>query len=443
MIVGAVPFVGNAIDGKPNSQVQAPSAQSAEPHGFAFPTAEEVSGNEVVHASYKTSIGPPLPPIPPLVIDGTIPKGGSLGSALAERGVSPASIHEIDRGMASVFDFRKSRPGDRFRLLQYPDGTLLDFRYGRSDLVSYHLYREGDGLVAQREEVPLRKQIVRIEGEVSSTLFEALTRAGGDVPLAAAFAEVFSWDLDFSRDVRPGDRFQILYERLSHLDESGREIYVRPGQILAARYLGRNAVHTAIYYEGPNGRGGYYQENGSSIERQFLKSPIKNGHITSPYTLARMHPILHVIRPHEGVDIAAPEGTPIWAVADGTVIFKGYSKGFGRTVQIRHASNYVSYYTHMSGYAKNLRVGQRVSQKEIVGFVGHSGLATGSHICFRIKKNGRYINPRRLESPAAAPIPAEDLPLFEARRDLYLAALDRGAGSGERVAQIDEGSTSL
>lgn len=389
-------------------------------------------------------LGPPLPPLKPQVLSGVVNAGSSLGELLSQQGISPQNIHKIDRGMRSVFDFRNAHAGDKYRLILHGDGSIVDFRYWPDPLVSFHFYRKGDHFVAEREDVELTLRTEALEGVVSSSFYNAIRALGESASLAHSFTALFAWDVDFSRTVKPGDKFKILYERLYRTDDEGQEVYVRPGRILVAMYKGANGSHTAIHYETANGLGGYYREDGTSIEREFLLSPLEYGRVTSKFTMARKHPILKITRPHQGIDYAAPEGTPIWAVADGTVISKGKSSGFGRTVKVRHANGYISYYTHMSRYKTGLQTGQRVLQKEIVGYVGHSGLATGPHVCFRIAKDGHYVNPKKLRSPAGKPIPSNELAAFESKRNALFAALgELHEGGTDAVAMVSEGATSL
>ena len=163
---------------------------------------------------------------------------------------------------------------------------------------------------------------------------------------------------------------------------------------------------------------------GPSVQGQFLKAPLHYTRISSRFSSARRHPILKVTRPHHGIDYAAPSGTPLWTVADGEVIYRGWAGGFGNLVKVRHDNGYVSYYAHLSRFAPGLRVGAQVHQKQLIGYVGKSGLATGPHVCFRIAKNGRYVNPARLRTPAGDPIPEALMPLFGGSRDLLLAELN-------------------
>jgi len=277
-------------------------------------------------------------------------------------------------------------------------------------------------LVASTEDGDLEPRSTRIAGIITSTLFEAITNLGEDGSLARDFADIFAWDVDFQRRVRPGDSFQILYERL-YREVAGRDTYVRPGRILAARFQGESGDYTAVYFESRDGHGGYYRPDGSSVEGEFLMAPLRHARITSSFSAARRHPILKITRPHRGVDYAASIGTPVLAVADGVVTQRSWAGGNGNLVQIRHENGYVSFYAHLSRYADGLRVGDRVEQKQVIGYVGQTGLATGPHVCFRVQRNGKYVDPSRLKMPAGIPIARAQVPAFRATRDARLAEL--------------------
>jgi murein DD-endopeptidase MepM/ murein hydrolase activator NlpD len=226
--------------------------------------------------------------------------------------------------------------------------------------------------------------------------------------------------------IRVGDEFRILYEQLFRTGENGDEVFVRPGRILAARYAGKAGEHTAVYFESEEGRGGYYRPDGSTVQREFLMAPVRYARVSSRYSAARRHPILKITRPHHGIDYAAATGTPVFAVAGGEVLYNGWSGGFGNLVKIRHDSGYVTYYGHLSRFADGLRVGQPVGQKQVIGYVGSTGLSTGPHVCFRVAKNGKYVNPIQLPTPEGPPLPSEFKKNFQARRDTLLASLDSG-----------------
>jgi murein DD-endopeptidase MepM/ murein hydrolase activator NlpD len=358
------------------------------------------------------------------VVEGKIGRGQSLSGALTSQGVASRVVHVIATELSSRFDFRYSRPGDRFRLVQQEDGSIVGFRYSPNELVSHHLRREGDGYETRTWEAEQLRQSARIAGVVNSSLYDAVAQLGEHPQLAGDFAEIFAWDVDFSHSVRRGDEFSILYERLYRVLPDGREVYEGPGRILAAHYGGGDGEHTAVYFELEEGRGGYYRPDGSSVQRQFLRAPLSFRRVSSGYTLSRLHPILKVRRPHQGIDYAAPTGTPVWAVASGKVIHRGRMGGFGNTVRIRHPNGYVSYYGHLSRFAKGLHVGDTVSQKQVVGYVGSTGLSTGPHLDFRMKKNGKYVNPSRISSPAGPPIPSDVKDDFCLSAEGLLAQLD-------------------
>lgn len=364
---------------------------------------------------------------PRIVTRGGIEKGQALASSLAAKGISASTVHVIAREMRPLFNFRFAQPGHRYRLTQNPDGSLHDFRYWTTPEESFHLWFEHGGFKVRAETTPLLARVVRIGGVVTTSLYDAVVALGEQPRFAGDFADLFAWDIDFSRTVRPGDEFQALYERLYRIDPDGEEEYVRPGRILAARYAGESGEHETIYFEDGEGTGSYFRPDGTSVERAFLAAPMSFSRITSHFSSARKHPILNVTRPHHGIDYAAPKGTPIFSVADGTVIYRGWGGGFGNLIKIRHANGYVSYYSHLSGFAKGLRTGQKVGQRQVIGFVGKTGLATGPHVCFRISKDGHYVNPLKIKSPAGRPVPDDEWVDFQLVRDTLLADLDGGS----------------
>jgi murein DD-endopeptidase MepM/ murein hydrolase activator NlpD len=383
------------------------------------------------------SLHHPSTPAPPRlqISEGELGRGETLARALDEQGISAQLIHEITSSLAPHFDFRSAQPGHRFRIARNAQGEVVDFEYLTAPNTGWRLERSGDGFEVTRREARLVPHTARIAGLVSSTLYGAIAGLGEDGQLAHDFADVFAWDIDFHREIREGDAFEILYERLYRSEPDGGETYTGPGRILAARYDGAAGHHEAVYFETVQGRGGYYRPDGTSVEGQFLMSPVWQGRITSPYSNARLHPILKITRPHHGIDYAAPTGTPVWAVADGVVIHRAYTGDFGNLVKIRHRTGIVSLYGHLSRFAKDLRVGQTVRQKQVIGYVGSTGLATGPHVCFRLSKNGSYVNPASVRGLATRePVPAALRKRFQAARDMLLAELE-----GTRVLAREAG----
>jgi murein DD-endopeptidase MepM/ murein hydrolase activator NlpD len=353
------------------------------------------------------------------VLSGRIGRGTTVGAALAERGVPGPLVHAISESLRPVFDFRRARPGDFFTLIRDPQDNLLSFEYQHGRERRFRVRREATGeLVASADSVPLERRVVQLAGIVEGSVFSAITDLGEGADLVQSFADVFIWDIDFSKQVRPGDEFRMVVEKF--YDPTG---FVRYGRILAADYRTAGRTHTAVYYEDDAGNGDYFTPDGRSVRRSFLRAPLKYSRISSRYTYSRLHPVLKFRRPHLGVDYAAPTGTPVWAVAEGQVIFAGWQGGFGRLVKIRHHNGYVSYYGHLSRYGAGLRVGQRVRQKQVIGYVGSSGLATGPHLDFRVQINGRYVDPLKLDFPTGEPIPMEERERFEEIKDLRLAEL--------------------
>ncbi|MEE2674068.1 MAG: M23 family metallopeptidase [Myxococcota bacterium] len=376
---------------------------------------------------------PPATPEPAaaqiVVTKGQLKAGESLGSELREHGIPPAVVHLITRQIRPHFDFRRSRPGHRYRIALDGDGNLVDFRYSMSLEESIHLYPQGETHAVREERAQIERRVEILAGHIDSSLSHAVQSLGEDPQLADDFAQIFAWDIDFTRNVKSGDAFRILYERLYLTDDDGEDVYIRPGRILAARYQGAVGDHSVVYFEFDEGHGGYFRPDGTSIEGAFLLAPLRYSRVTSRYASARQHPILKVTRRHPGIDYAAAEGTQLWSVADGTVIYRGWAGASGNLVKVRHANGYVSHYAHLSRFADSLEVGGKVHQKEVIGYVGRTGLATGAHVCFRVTKNGRYVNPISIRSPVRKVIGPEEEAEFDVARDLLLAGLDFGAGA--------------
>jgi murein DD-endopeptidase MepM/ murein hydrolase activator NlpD len=425
---------------------RAPGSMPAPPQVEALATAPDIAlaglpeatppadaGIQLARLETVAPVAPPVEEPDRFYTSGVIARGESLAYALGQQGIPRLTVHQITSELARHFDFRRTQPGHAYRVTQDAEGRVVEFRYSTSPMEGFTAVLEGDRFVVRRDELQLEPREARIAGVVATTLHDAVKALGESPQLASDFADIFAWDVDFTRSVRPGDEFRILYERLYFVDENGKESYLRPGRILAAQYNGSAGALSAVYYESQPGQGGYYRADGSSVQRQFLQAPLRFARISSRYSAARHHPILRITRPHQGIDYAAPAGTPIWAVADGRVIYRGYAGGFGNLVKIRHSRGYVTYYGHLSRFGPGLKVGQRVRQKQVIGFVGSTGLSTGPHVCFRIAQDGRYFNPATLHTPAGDAVSAQRRPDFLAFRDSLLARLDTGT-----IAAADE-----
>jgi murein DD-endopeptidase MepM/ murein hydrolase activator NlpD len=367
------------------------------------------------------------------VVSGRVERGKTMAALLRARGVSGGTIHELNTAMRHVFDFRRARPGDLYTLVRGSSGELLSFDYHRGRETVYRVSRdETGGLAAEMQQVPLDRRIVQLAGLINNSLFAGVTSQGESPDLVEAFADIFVYDIDFSTQVRPGDEFRMVFEKF--YDRNG---FVRYGKILAAEYRGSEQSSTALYFEDEKGRGNYFTPDGRALKRSFLRAPVNYSRISSYYSNARLHPVLKIHRPHRGVDYAAPTGTPVWAVADGTVIFQGWSGGFGRLVKLRHRNGYVTYYGHLSAFPRGQKVGQQVRQQQVIGLVGSTGLATGPHLDYRVQVNGRFVDPLKLKFPGGEPVAAEARERFERVKDLRIAALRRAQPALVWDASVD------
>ncbi len=365
-------------------------------------------------------------------VRGVIRRGENLDRVLRKAGVAGPQAAAFARVLRPVFDPRRMRPGERYEVLVDRQGRLLRFTYRRSALEVYRaVAREGTWAV-ERVDVPVERRETTLVGRVRGSLYESFLASGGDPDLVMAFVELFSWDVDFSRETREGDEFRVIYERLFVGDEA-----VGNGRILAAQYRGTRATYTAIYYRSDRTEG-YFDPEGRSVRKSFLRSPLKFTRISSRFTLARRHPVLKVVRPHRGVDYAAPAGTPVWSVADGTVKFAGWRGQAGRVVIVRHARGYETYYNHLSRFARGIRKGVRVKQGQVIGYVGSTGLATGPHLDFRVKRYGRWVDPLRERYPAGDPVPKAERRRYRAWARTWVERLERLGPTAIEVAREAE-----
>ena len=452
MLIGVSPFDSSSAAVPPviaeveDSTLGDPSAQIAAAPITAIPNAEAPNTANPITAVPNTAVRIAAAPAPipeaeterevstdiskavsPRVTEGVLERGDTLLRSMTAQGISVRVVDQIARKMIGHYDFRHSQPGHGYRLVQNAEGEIESFHYRISPIIGYELSLGADGsYTVVRDEAELWPRQTMIAGIVTSSLYGAITDLGAGPQLASDFTEVFAYDVDFSRMIRAGDEFRILYEQLFRTGENGEDIFVRPGRILAARYAGTAGEHTAVYFESGKGRGGYYRPDGSTVQREFLMAPVRYARVTSRYAAARRHPILKITRPHHGIDYAAATGTPVFAVASGEVIYSSRAGGFGNLVKIRHDSGYVTYYGHLSRFADGLRVGQPVGQKQVIGYVGSTGLSTGPHVCFRVAKDGKYVNPIQLPTPEGPPLPEQFARKFQAHRDTVLASLDSG-----------------
>jgi murein DD-endopeptidase MepM/ murein hydrolase activator NlpD len=359
------------------------------------------------------------------VIEGIIKAGSTLSRSLAEKNIPPPWIDVIVSTLKPHVDFRKIK-GGAYRLVKDRKGELVRFVYEEGPTEVYEIVKDAQGYRAQKKEIPLETSLVKVIGEIRSSLFEAMEGAGEQDPLTISFAEILAWEIDFYKDVKEGDRFKIIVEKLYKGNQ-----FIRYGTIHAVEYEGEGGTVRGVEYQGH-----YYREDGTSLRKAFLKTPLRFNRISSRFSRTRKHPILGGILPHYGVDYAAPPGTPIWAVADGVVIVCDWSGGFGKQVVLRHMNGYTTYYGHLSRYSSGIRSGARVKQKQIIGYVGSTGLSTGPHLDYRLAKDGRFRNPLKESFPSGLPIGKGERGAFEKRRDGIMAWLEGEAPFQQMLSPI-------
>lgn len=356
---------------------------------------------------------PPPPSAPPpeeiRVVAGKISKGQSLSAALRLQGLPAEMTETISRRLKPVLNLRRINPGDSYEVRLNAEGKFRGFTYRSSPIDVYQIGLAPSGeWEAKKLDIPVDKYWALVSGEIASSLFEAMDKLGEKDQLTLDFAEIFAWEIDFRTELKPGDRFRIAVEKY-FADGS----FIKYGQILYAEFKGQAKSVQGIYYRTPQGPADYFTEKGESLRKAFLRSPLKFTRISSGYSKSRLHPVLGERRPHLGVDYAAPVGTPVWAIADGTVASAGWNGGYGKQVVLKHANGYQSMYGHLSRITPELRKGKPVRQKQVIGYVGSTGLSTGPHLDFRLTKGGSYRNPLREISPRAPSLAAAQVPDFQ------------------------------
>ncbi len=334
-----------------------------------------------------------------------------LATVLGRAGLNPGHANRIAVALdAAGFNSRLIQPGDSV-LVIHEDSVPCRLLYRRNYESVYQVDVESIDCRVSMLVRRLRREPSLVAGTIQNSLYEALTALGERPELVFDYADIFGWEIDFFTECQPGDSFLIVVER-KYADTT----FVGYGPILAARYTGQVGTFNAWHFTDGDNRTDYYNDEGQSLRKTFLKSPLRFSRVSSFFG-RRRHPILRRVRMHHGVDYVAPKGTPVDCVADGRVIAAGWSGGYGRLVAVAHANGYETRYGHLSAFARGIRVGTTVTQGQTIGYVGSSGLSTGPHLHYEIRKNGRPTNPLRLDPPRAAPVNPSYEQQFFAHRD--------------------------
>jgi len=361
--------------------------------------------------------------------DVEIRRGEPLDLALRRLELTPNERQAVTGALATEVDLRRILPGESVEVARDREGRLREAAL-RRDLLRSVVVSLADSAAPRVELVEREAEIFLrcLRGTLDGSLYESVLAAGGDANLTMRYADLLAWQVDFLTEPRQGDRFLILVEE-EHLDSKTLGF----GKILAAEYAGDRASARALRYVTADGTLDWYDDEGRSVRRAFLKSPLNYRRITSGFSASRRHPVLKKVMPHWGVDYAAARGTPVSALGSGVVQQAGRNGGFGNYIEIRHNSTYTTCYGHLSKFAKGIRAGVRVEQGEVIGYVGATGLATAPHLDFRVKKNGNFVNPLRLESPPGRTVPAGERERFAAARQRTWTLAER-IDPGESVA---------
>ena len=383
----------------------------------------------------------PATPVPPgrpdielvadsTLIPGEVPPGATLGTLLSRHDLVPDDVEGMLASIEGIFDARRVRTGQPYRVERADDGRARLFEY-EIDPFSFlrllPLKSSDHEFTAEVVPYALTTTTATVAGAINDatpSLFGAMDAAGEQADLSVALADIFAGEVDFNTELQPGDSFRLVVDKIAR---DGR--VVAYGPVVAARLHNAGRDLVAIRFRPPGGQPGYYDAEGKSLKRFFLRSPLKfDPSISSAFSRSRQHPILNVRRAHLGVDDRAPTGAPVVAVSPGTVLVAGWTGGGGRTVKIRHASGYETAYLHLSSFGPGIRAGVHVSQGQLIGRVGSTGLATGPHLHYELKKNGAHVNPaaEHRKLPPGEPVRESDRDEFDKVRDAVISSLSTG-----------------
>lgn len=384
------------------------------------------SGGEAPTPAPRSVVAAPPSPPP---ISGALEPGQTLGGLWSEHGLDPAELPQVTEAGRAVFSWRSLRPESAYQFRFAPDGRFRELEVELDRDRRIVVSRTAGGFAARMEETPTVRKTRRLADVcVEGSPWQSVAEAGEDPTLTVTMAEILAAQVDFYNDLRAGDCFDLAFTVDERPDGSYRFVSMDAVRLQTAKKL-----YEAYRFSGDGERFDYYDGEGQSLKRRFLRSPLKFTRITSGFG-SRMHPILRRVRPHHGVDYAAPVGTPVQAAGHGVVRRAGRNGGYGIQVTIRHGDQYVTSYAHLSRIAGGIRPGVNVSQGQVIGYVGSTGLSTGPHLDYRFMKDGRYVDPLSTNLPTAVPLDGEELAAFELQRDRLRARLD----TGEPVAGPDE-----
>ena len=363
-------------------------------------------------------------------------KGDTWGRILDSRGITQPKISRLDILTKDICPLRTIRIGHKYTTFSKRDSLdttrmILDYLVYEQNLIDYVVFAfVGDSVAVRKDSKPVTLRRTKSSGVIESSLWGTIMQENMPYALAAEMEDIYQWTVDFF-GIQQGDSFTVIYD-----EKFVDTLSVGIGRVWGAKFnhLGKDIY--AIPFP-QDGKVQYWEEDGGSLRKQLLKAPLKFTRISSKFSYARLHPVLKKYRPHTGVDYAAPAGTPVRAVADGTVTYKGYKGAGGNTVYIKHPGKLQSGYLHLKGYAKGIAVGKRVSQGQVIGYVGSTGRSTGPHLDFRLWKNGQPINPLNVPQKPAEPIKEQNKEKFEWVKSRVIAELNGEVADSMKITVID------
>lgn len=354
------------------------------------------------------------------VIDHLIKPGESLSVIFTKLGMTPQELHEIVHANDLGKQFASISAGNTLRFETTHDGELQQLSYSKNPIETLIAKRYGENFQVETISKEVETRVLSAQTSIQTSLFIDAKIAGLSDNLIMELANMFAWDVDFALNLRSGDHFTVLYEK-KFVD--GQEI--DGGDILAAEFINRGHTYQAVRYQDEKGNVNYYAPDGESLRKAFLRTPIEFARVSSHFNLKRKHPVLNRIRAHKGVDYAAKTGTRIKATGKGVITYRGRKGGYGRVVIVQHGKKYSTLYAHLSKFRKGQKVGSRVRQGDIIGYVGKSGLATGPHLHYEFLVNGKHRNPLTVKLPNDPPIAKSKLAAFKQQTQSLLAQLDQ------------------
>ncbi len=354
-----------------------------------------------------------------IIVEKTIQAGSSLLSLITQLNLEPETTQTIIEKASKVFDLKKIKQGNIYKIFHSKDSSSkVNYLVYEHNPTDYILFNFNDTIQIEKLKKEVKTETKSASGTIETSLWNSVVEQGSDPSLAMLLSDVYAWSIDFF-GLQKGDQFKVYYESQS---VDGKSIGVN--KIHAAWFKHMDKEYYAIpFFQDSSIQ--FFDNQGNSLKKAFLKAPLSYSRIASHFSNSRFHPILHIYRPHHGVDYSAPTGTPVQAIGDGVVLHSSYSGGAGNYVKIKHNGTYTTGYMHLSRYGQGIHPGKRVSQGEVIGYVGSTGLSTGPHLDFRVWKNGQPINPLKLEAPPAKPVDKDNLTFFFKIRDVWKEQLDK------------------